>query len=89
MSENKQTEVVETTEVVEVPEKVGFLTKVKDFGKKHKKGLIAGGLALGLGIFGLVKLMKNSGEDEEFDFNEDEDYIDVDAEEVEDDETIE
>ena len=90
MSEQKQNEVVETTEVVEVPEKVGFLTKVKDFGKKHKKGLIAGGLALGVAVVGLVKLMKKSGDDEDFDiYSDDEDYIDVDTEEVEDDETIE
>ena len=82
MSEKKQ------TEVVKVPEKVGFVVKAKEGFKKHKKAIIAGGLALGLGIFGLVKLMKKTGEDEEFDFNEDEDYIDVDAEEVEDDETI-
>lgn len=89
MSEKKQMEVVETTEVVEVPEKVGFVAKAKEGFKKHKKAIIAGGLALGLGIFGLVKLMKNSGEGDECDFSEDEDYIDVDAEEVEDDETIE
>lgn len=89
MSENKQMEVVETTEVVEVTEKVGILTKAKEGFKKHKKAIIVGGLALGAAAFGLVKLMKKSGEDEDFDFCEDEDYIDVDAEEVEDDETIE
>lgn len=86
MSENTKNEVVETTEVVEATEKVGFLTKVKEFGKKHKKGLIVGGLAFGAAVVGLVKLLKNAGNDDEYDFDaEDDDYIDVDAEEVEDD----
>ena len=57
MSEKKQ------TEVVKVPEKVGFVVKAKEGFKKHKKAIIAGGLALGLGIFGLVKLMKKTGEE--------------------------
>ena len=89
MSENKQMETVETTEVVEVTEKVGILTKVKEGVKKHKKAVIVGGLAVGAAVFGLVKLLKKSDEDEDFDY-EDDDYIDVDAEEVDaDDETVE
>ena len=87
MSENTKMEVVETTEVVET-EKVGVLTKVKDFAKKHKKGLIVGTAAAGLAIVGLVKLIKK-GNNDEYDYDSD-DYIDVDAEEVcDDDETIE
>ena len=89
MSENKQMEVVETTEVVEVTEKVGILTKAKEGFKKHKKAIIVGGLALGAAAIGLVKLLKNSGDDVDCDFCEDGDYIDVEAEEVDDDETIE
>ena len=60
----------ETTVIVETPvqQKESWKTRAKNFGKKHKKGLIAGGLALlGTVIFCATR---KSGDDGECETNE-------------------
>ena len=63
-NKNLEVEVMETENVEETTEKVGFLTKVKGFAKKHKKGLIAG--AVTLGVIGLAKAALGRPSEEEY-----------------------
>lgn len=88
MSEITKNEVMETTEAVEVTEKVGVLTKVKGFCSKHKTGLIVGLAAAGAAVIGIVKLMQNSDDDVDV-YDEDFDEYVGDAEECEEAEEIE
>lgn len=83
MSKKEQIEVVETTEITEVTEETGALTKIKNFGKAHKKGIIIAALTIGGVVFGLKKLGKKSnGSGCDCDCDSDE-YVDSYAEEVE------
>ena len=69
-NKKKVSEVNETTTVVAAPvqQKEDWKTRAKNFGKKHKKGLIAGGLALlGTVIFCATR---KSGDDGEFEMSE-------------------
>ena len=69
-NEKKVSEQNETTAVVATPvqQKENWKTRAKNFGKKHKKGLIAGGLALlGTVIFCATR---KSGDDGEFEMSE-------------------
>ena len=69
-NKKKVSEVNETTAVVAAPvqQKEDWKTRAKNFGKKHKKGLIAGGLALlGTVIFCATR---KSGDDGEFEMSE-------------------
>ena len=90
MSELQNNEVVEATEIVEVSEKVGFFTKVKGFCKEHKKGLIVGG-AIAAVATGLIAVLSkaNSDCDEDYDSYDEDDFVDVDAEVIEDDSDVE
>ena len=69
-NEKKVSEQNETTAVVATPvqQKENWKTRAKNFGKKHKKGLIAGGLALlGTVIFCATR---KSGDDGELEMSE-------------------
>ena len=69
-NEKKVSEQNETTDVVVtlVQQKENWKTRAKNFGKKHKKGLIAGGLAL-LGTV-LFCATRKSGDDGELEMSE-------------------
>lgn len=84
MSEIKNNEVVEVVEVEET-EKVGFGAKVKGFCKKHKVGLIIGGVvATALAVVGIGKAVSKSSDTcDDYDYEED-DIIDSTAEVIED-----
>lgn len=90
MSEVLNNEAVETTEVVEVSEKVGFLTKVKGFCKDHKKGLIVGGAVAAVAA-GLIAVFSKAGNncEEDYDSYDEDDFVEEDAEEVVDEEDVE
>ena len=67
VSEQNETTAVETVSAP-VQQKENWKTRAKNFGKKHKKGLIAGGLALlGTVIFCATR---KSGDDGEFETSE-------------------
>lgn len=86
MSEVTNMEAVETTEVVEVSEKVGVLTKVKGFCKKHKKGLIVGSAVAAVAV-GLIKVLSKAGSvcEDEYDSYDEDEFVESDAEEVSED----
>ena len=69
-NEKKVSEQNETTAVVATPvqQKENWKTRAKNFGKKHKKGLIAGAIAL-VGTV-LLCVTRKSGDDGEFETNE-------------------
>ena len=69
-NKKKVSEQNETTAVVATPvqQKENWKTRAKNFGKKHKKGLIAGGLAL-LGTV-ILCVTRKSGDDGEFEMSE-------------------
>jgi menaquinone-dependent protoporphyrinogen IX oxidase len=69
-NEKKVSEQNETTAVVAAPvqQKENWKTRAKNFGKKHKKGLIAGAIAL-VGTV-LLCVTRKSGDDGEFETNE-------------------
>ena len=67
VSEQNETTAVATVEAP-VQQKEDWKTRAKNFGKKHKKGLIAGGLAL-LGTIVFCATRK-PGEDGEYEMSE-------------------
>lgn len=86
MSEVTNNEAVEATEVVEVSGKVGVLTKVKGFCKKHKKGLIVGSAVAAVAA-GLITVLKKAGNDVDYDYDsyDEDEFVESDAEEVSED----
>lgn len=94
MKETTNNEVMETmeeaTELEVVEEKKGFFAKVKEGAKKHKKGLIIGGVVVTILAVGgaVLKALSGKSEDECEDcdcdyYEDDEDIIDSEAVEVE------
>lgn len=84
--EDKKQEIMEVLEEVETEQeaKEGFFAKIGGFCKKHKKGLIIGGLAAaGAVVVAMIAKGKNADDyEEEFDCDE-EDYIESECSEIE------